>query len=151
MGKLCAHCAGVDLPLSELKQILRSGDDARTRECLIAHRERLLAQTSLLRDQLATLDDFIQKGVSVAAAQGNRIVMINIAVDDLQQSRRFYEELLDVEFVEDRHDDGSPHLNATFGEWNTPNWFLLSSRIRAETRSASTKPDQGAEGSLSRR
>lgn len=60
------------------------------------------------------------------ATKGNRIVMINIAVGDLERSRGFYEELLDVEFAEERHDDGPLHLNATFGEWNTPSWFLLS-------------------------
>jgi predicted enzyme related to lactoylglutathione lyase len=116
----------LDLPLSEIKQIVQSGDDAHTRGCLIAHRERLLAQANVLRDQLAALNDFIEKGVRVAAVQGNRIVMINIAVDDLQESRRFYQALLDVEFAEERHDDGPAHLNATFGEWNTPNWFLLA-------------------------
>ena len=72
------------------------------------------------------LDEFIEKGVSVPAQKGNRIVMINIAVDDLERSRQFYEELLDVEFGEERHGDGPLHLNATFGEWNTPSWFLLS-------------------------
>ena len=59
-------------------------------------------------------------------AEGNRIVMVNVAVEDLEQSRRFYEQLLDVEFAEERHDDGPLHLNATFGEWKTPSWFLLS-------------------------
>jgi len=57
---------------------------------------------------------------------GNRIVMINIAVKELEQSRRFYEEMLNVEFAEERHGDGPVHLNATFGEWNTPSWFLMS-------------------------
>jgi predicted enzyme related to lactoylglutathione lyase len=59
-------------------------------------------------------------------AQENRIVMINIAVNELDQSRRFYEEVLDVEFAEERHGDGAVHLNATFGEWNTQSWFLMS-------------------------
>jgi predicted enzyme related to lactoylglutathione lyase len=52
--------------------------------------------------------------------------MINIPVNDLAQSRRFYEEMLQVELTEESHEDGSTHLNATFGEWNTPSWFLLS-------------------------
>ena len=52
--------------------------------------------------------------------------MINVAVDDLERSRRFYEALLDVGVAEERHGDGPLHLNATFGEWNTPSWFLLS-------------------------
>ena len=52
--------------------------------------------------------------------------MINVAVNDLERSRRFYEELLNVEFAEERHGDGPLHLNTTFGEWNTPSWFLLA-------------------------
>jgi DNA-binding transcriptional MerR regulator len=116
----------LDLPLHEIKDILDAGDDARTRACLAAHRDRLSARARVLAEQLATLDQFIEKGVSVPAPKGNRIVMINIAVNDLERSRRFYEELLNVEFAEERHGDGTPHLNATFGEWNTPSWFLLA-------------------------
>ena len=60
------------------------------------------------------------------SVQGSRIVMINVAVNDLERSRRFYEELLNVQFAEERHGDGPLHLNTTFGEWNTPSWFLLA-------------------------
>jgi predicted enzyme related to lactoylglutathione lyase len=60
------------------------------------------------------------------AIRQNRIVMINVAVNDLDQSRRFYEEVLTVEFAEERHVDGPIHLNAMFGEWSTPSWFLMS-------------------------
>jgi predicted enzyme related to lactoylglutathione lyase len=60
------------------------------------------------------------------SVQESRIVMINVAVNDLERSRRFYEELLNVEFAEERHGDGPLHLNTTFGEWNTPSWFLLA-------------------------
>lgn len=125
-GKVVRTLRALDLPLSDIRQILLTSDDAYTRECLIAHRERLLTQANLLRNQLATLTAFIEKGLPVASTKGNRIVMINIAVDDLERSRRFYEELLNVEFAEDRHDDNPPHLNTTFGVWNTPNWFLLA-------------------------
>src|SRR6266536_5677035 len=75
---------------------------------------------------MTALDEFIEKGVFMPALKGNRVAMINIAVNELEQSRRFYEEILNVEFAEERHGDGPVHLNATFGEWNTPNWLLLS-------------------------
>src|SRR5215831_18149469 len=52
--------------------------------------------------------------------------MINIAVNEFEQSRRFYEETLGVEFAEERHGDGPVHLNATFGEWDTPSWFPMA-------------------------
>jgi DNA-binding transcriptional MerR regulator len=124
-GHIVRTLRALEMPLGEIALIL-GDDDARTRERLVAHRERLATQTTLLRLHLATLDDLIEKGVPVTTAQGNRIVMINIAVDDLQSARRFYEDLLNVEFSQEGHDEGPPHLNATFGEWNTPNWFLLA-------------------------
>lgn len=52
--------------------------------------------------------------------------MINIAVDELESAKRFYEEMLDVELAEERHGDGALHLNATFGKWNTESWFLMA-------------------------
>ena len=52
--------------------------------------------------------------------------MINVAVNELEPSRRFYEEMLNVDFAEERHGDGAVHLNAMFGEWDTPSWFLMS-------------------------
>jgi predicted enzyme related to lactoylglutathione lyase len=67
----------------------------------------------------------VRKGALVPV-QENRIVMANIAVNELEQSRRFYEETLGVEFAEERHGDCPVHLNATFGEWNTPSCFLMS-------------------------
>lgn len=81
-GHVVRTLRALDLPLGEIKQILEHDDDAFTRGRLIAHRERLLANADLLRKQLATLNDFIEKGVSVTSAQADRIVMINISVND---------------------------------------------------------------------
>jgi DNA-binding transcriptional MerR regulator len=125
-GHVVRTLRALEMPLSEIKMILENNDHAHTRERLIAHRERLVTQTRLLQHQLASLDDLIERGVPMTTAQRNRIVMINIAVDDLQSARQFYETLLNVEFAEEHHDEGPPHLNATFGDWSTPNWFLLA-------------------------
>jgi DNA-binding transcriptional MerR regulator len=116
----------LDLPLNDIRDVLESGDDAFIRQRLVAHRDRLSARAHLLSEQLVTVDQFIEKGVSVPTVKGNRIVMINIAVNELDRSLQFYEELLEVKFAEERHGDGPLHLNATFGEWNTPSWFLVS-------------------------
>jgi predicted enzyme related to lactoylglutathione lyase len=56
----------------------------------------------------------------------NRLVMVNVPVEELDLSRRVYEKALGVEFVEDQHDNGPIHLDATFGEWGTPSWFMMS-------------------------
>jgi predicted enzyme related to lactoylglutathione lyase len=74
------------------------------------------------------VDEDIEKGVAVSQTAGNRIVMINIAVKDLESSGRFYEALLEVKLTKERHGDGPAHLDATFGEWNTDSWFLVALR-----------------------
>jgi DNA-binding transcriptional MerR regulator len=125
-GRLIRALRLIDLPLDDIAAVLGDLDPDHVRVILLRHRDRLSDQASLLSQHLAVLEEYIEKGVSVPTLQGNRIVMINIPVDNLTESRRFYEEMLQVEFAEERHEDGPPHLNATFGEWNTPSWFLLS-------------------------
>jgi DNA-binding transcriptional MerR regulator len=122
-GRLVRALRGVDLPLDDVAEIVRGGD---ARAILERHRERLAERAEQVSRQLAAVDDFIEKGVAVPTIQGSRIVLINIPVHDLAEARGFYEAMLDVELVEERHDDGTLHLNATFGEWDTPSWFLLS-------------------------
>jgi predicted enzyme related to lactoylglutathione lyase len=99
---------------------------ADVREVLAKHRGRLAQEAEVLSENLTAVDELIEKGVDVPAVKGNRIVMINIAVTELDPCRRFYEEALGVEFAEEAHGDGPVHLNATFGEWNTHSWFLVS-------------------------
>lgn len=86
----------------------------------------LAAHRATLAGQLARLDDLIAKGVHVPTATANRLVLVNIPVDNLERSRAFYERLLDIEFCEEQHGDGPVHLNAAFGEWGTPSWFLVT-------------------------
>ena len=125
-GCLIQTLRTIDLPLDDIAAVLSDLDPDHVRAVLVRHRDRLSERSTLLSQQLTVLDEYIEKGVSVPTLRGNRIVMINIPVNNLAQSRRFYEEMLQVEFAEESHDDGSTHLNATFGEWNTPSWFLLS-------------------------
>jgi len=125
-GRLIRTLRAIDLSLDDIAAVLDDPDPDQVRAVLLRHRERLSDRAGLLSQQLTVLDEYIEKGVSVPTLHGNRIVMINIPVNNLAQSRRFYEEMLQVEFAEESHDDGPAHLNATFGEWNTSSWFLLS-------------------------
>ena len=109
----------VDLPIDDIKSVLETSEGADVRDVLIKHRGRLAQEADVLSKHLAVLDELIEKGVDVPAVKGNRIVMINIAVTELDPCRRFYEEALGVEFAQEAHGDGPVHLNATFGEWNT--------------------------------
>jgi len=106
----------VGLPLDRIREALGGGDVA---ALLGQHKDDLA-------ERLARLDNLIAKGVTVPTATASRLVLVNIPVDDLEHSRTFYERLLGVEFCEEQHADGPRHLNATFGEWDTPSWFLVT-------------------------
>jgi DNA-binding transcriptional MerR regulator len=123
-ARLIGALRAVDLPLREIQLVL--DDPTGARAVLEQHRDRLAERAQVVADQLSTIDEFIAKGVPVPKASGNRMVMVNIPVDDLEASRRFYSETLDVEFCEERHGDGPVHLNAAFGQPNTVSWFLLA-------------------------
>jgi predicted enzyme related to lactoylglutathione lyase len=75
---------------------------------------------------IETLDDYIENGVRMRATTPCRVVEINLGVDDLEQARRFYEAAFEVEFTDDRHDDGFVHLLGAFGAWPSDEFFLLN-------------------------
>lgn len=126
----------VDLPLTEIGELLREDDPERRRGLLARHRDRLAEREEQLAEQLSELNRLIEKGVAMPATTGNRLVMLNIPADDLERSRAFYEALLDVEFAREQHGDGPTHLNVAFGDWDTSSWFLVSLWPRTENTSA---------------
>ena len=82
----------VDLPIDDIKSVLETPEVADVREVLAKHRGRLAQEAEVLSEYLTAVDELIEKGVDVPAVKGNRIVMINIAVTELDPCRRFYEE-----------------------------------------------------------
>src|SRR5262245_48381871 len=90
-GRMIVALRAVDLPLDELKRVLSAQDDEGVHAVLVDHRVRLAARAHDLKEQLRTVDEFIEKGVDVPAIKGNRISMINIAVNDVEIAKKFYE------------------------------------------------------------
>ena len=61
----------------------------------------------------------------MSAVSSSRIAMVNIGVKELEDSRRFYEEVFGIRFREESHEGGAKHLNASFGTWGTDSFFLI--------------------------
>jgi DNA-binding transcriptional MerR regulator len=115
----------LDVPLDEIARI--AGAAREDRDAMLAeHRARLAAQAHLLAEKIAALDLLTERRDEMPRTTTSRIVMINVPVRELEAARRFYEALLEVEFAEERHEGGPTHLTTTFGEWETPGWFLLA-------------------------
>jgi predicted enzyme related to lactoylglutathione lyase len=116
----------VDLPIDEVRDLL-DADEAATASALCAHRSRLEARSRALTELVDTLDDYIRNGVRMSRATPScRVAEVNLGVDDVEAARRFYEATFELEFTEDRHDDGFVHLLAAFGSWPSDEFFLLN-------------------------
>ena len=117
----------VDLPIDEIRALM-DADDEQTRAALCAHRTRLEARSQSLAGLTHTVDDYIENGVRMECKSNTscRVAEINLGVDDVEAARRFYEAAFELEFVEDRHENGFVHLMATFGSWPGDSFFLLN-------------------------
>jgi DNA-binding transcriptional MerR regulator len=116
----------VDVPIDEIRPLLATTDETEWRAALVAHRHRLRARADALTDMLTMLDGYIENGVTMRANSPNRVVEINLGVDDIAAARRFYEAAFGVEFTEDHHEGGFTHLLAAFGAWPSDEFFLLN-------------------------
>ncbi|MGH2759765.1 MAG: VOC family protein [Actinomycetota bacterium] len=95
------------------------------RSVLIEHRQELETISKGLANMTHALDEYIEKGIAMPEVRGSRIAMVNVAVNDLDASQRFYANVFGVEFMEETHHDGPRHLNASFGTWPSDSFFLM--------------------------
>ena len=90
----------IDLPLEEIRRAL-DGDLADFRGLLEAHRLRLQEQGDALKQMVATLNSYLEKGINVQAVQGVRLVAINLGVsseDELANATTFWQSFFEAEF-----------------------------------------------------
>lgn len=125
IGRMIRALRGVGLPVDEIRDVLDAWDDDYVRSLLIRHRERLAERADVVKEMIESMDRYIEKGVVMPEVRGSRIAMVNIGVNELEISRRFYEEVFGVEFAEEKHPDGVTHLNASFGTWPSDSFFLI--------------------------
>jgi DNA-binding transcriptional MerR regulator len=131
-ARLIRALRAIELPIDGIRLVLAADDDASVREVLVAHRDQMARRSRALSDRLHTIDGYIENGVTMPEPKSCRIVEINLGADDLDAARAFYEAVFSVEFAEEQHGDGAPHIYAAFGSWPSDEFFLLN--ISAATR-----------------
>lgn len=124
-ARLIRSLRAVDLPIDAIRDLFAARDPD-PRSLLVAHRAHLQQRAETLTAMLATLDSYIEKGITMAEKPPCRVAEINLGVNDIEQARRFYEVAFGVEFTEDHHEDGFWHLLAAFGSWPSDEFFLLN-------------------------
>ncbi len=126
LARMVRALRAVDLPIDEIKDVLDAGDEECVRAVLLDHRDRLAERGTVLSAQIETLDEYIEKGVTVPEVRGNRIVMINVASNDAERDKKFYEDVFDVEFQGETHEgEVAHHYQTNFGTWPSDDFFLM--------------------------
>jgi DNA-binding transcriptional MerR regulator len=126
-ARLIRALRAVDLPVDEIRDVLAANDEEYIRGLLMDHRERLAQREHELTQQIEALDAYIEKGVNVTTEmKGSRLVMVNVAVKDLAEARRFYEGVFGMTFEEETHEgETGKHLQSHFGTWPSESFFLM--------------------------
>ena len=78
----------IDLPVEEIRTALADSTGETINEILRQHRGRLERKQSLVASQIADIDYYHEKGLSMTPATGARPVQLKIAVADLAWKHR---------------------------------------------------------------
>lgn len=119
-ARLVCHLRGVDLPVDEVRAVLRAGDDpGQVQQILQRHRMRLAQRADALEKMMSTSEAFADRGVPVPPPHSARVVQVMVASRDHDESVRFYTEVFGLEFNCDIS-------SFVLGAWQTDSFFLLT-------------------------
>ncbi|MFD0555625.1 DNA-binding transcriptional MerR regulator [Stackebrandtia endophytica] len=115
-ARAIARLRAVDLPLSEVREVLEGSDPSTV---LKRHRARLNERATAVTQMVDSGGRFLQEGSGMKVNQGIRMVQVTAAAPDLATSVEFYTEVFGVDFIAD--------LSAfQFGGLNYDSFFMLS-------------------------
>jgi DNA-binding transcriptional MerR regulator len=115
----------IDLPIEEIKKVLDDDADDATREVLTRHRDELERKHDLVAAQLADVDHFLERGVSMPPASGIRPVQLKIGVDDVDEAIGFYQQAFGFHYDVTRRTDEVNYSSFIFSRYGENDFFLI--------------------------
>ena len=94
-------------------------------EILGRHRAQLERQASLVAAQIADIDYYLERGLSMTPATGTRPVQLKIAVDDIDEAITFYQKAFGFHYDITRRTDDGDYSSFVFGKYGEEGFFLL--------------------------
>ena len=110
----------VDLPIESVRHAISAPvDGPALRAVLRRHRETLTDRADALAEMIATVDRYIDQGVTMPDLKTPRIVGVTVNVTDLDEAIAFYRAAFDAQW--------NPEISSfVFGTWPSDDFFLLS-------------------------
>lgn len=115
----------VDLPVEDIRSALADDAGETTIEILRRHRRRLERKSKLVTDQMADIDYYLEKGLSVTPATNRRPVQLKIAVDDIDEAIAFYQKAFGFHYDITRRTDEGDYSSFMFSKYGEPDFFLV--------------------------
>lgn len=116
---------GIDLPIEEVKEVLGDPEGAALQTVLRRHRDRLRLSQNRVSDQVAQVDRFIEKGLTMAPTTNSRPVQLKLAVDDVDAAVTFYQQAFGFHYDVTRRTGEEEFSGFVFGNYGDPDFFLV--------------------------
>ncbi|MBC9822806.1 MerR family transcriptional regulator [Terrabacter sp. MAHUQ-38] len=125
-ARLIADLRWLDLPIEEIRVVLADPDGADASAVLRRHRDRLQRSYVQLGRQLGNTTRYLTEGIPMPTTATTIVPsLLKIAVEDIDQARRFYREAFGFEEQVARHTDDQDFRGFTFGTYGQPGFFLI--------------------------
>lgn len=115
----------VDLPVEDIRAALADETGRTTTEMLRRQRGRLERRQSLAAAQIADLDYYLEKGLSMTPATSSRPVQLKIAVDDVDEAITFYQQAFGFHYDITRRTDEGDYSSFMFSKYGERDFFLI--------------------------
>jgi DNA-binding transcriptional MerR regulator len=115
----------VDLPVEEIKEALADPEGPQLPAILRRHRDRLIRQQSRVTDQVAQVERFIEKGLTMSPTTAARPVQLKLAVDDVDAAVTFYQKAFGFHYDVTRRTGEEEFSGFVFGNYGDPDFFLV--------------------------
>jgi DNA-binding transcriptional MerR regulator len=115
----------IDLPVEEIRTALDDDSGDTIDEILRRHRRRLEHRESLVAGQIADIDYYLEKGLSMTPATGTRPVQLKIPVDDIDEAIAFYQQAFGFHYDVTRRTDEGDYSSFMFSKYGEGDFFLI--------------------------
>jgi DNA-binding transcriptional MerR regulator len=115
----------IDLPLEDIRTALGNDSGDVIYDILRRHRDRLERRQSLVMGQIADINSYLEKGLSMTPATGSRPVQLKIAVDDVDEAIAFYQQAFGFNYDVTRRTDEGDYSSFMFGKYGEADFFLM--------------------------
>jgi predicted enzyme related to lactoylglutathione lyase len=115
----------IDLPVDEIRAALDDETGAVLAEVLTRHRGRLERRANLVAGQIADVDAYLEKGLSMNPVTSTRPVQLKIAVDDVDEAIAFYQQAFGFRYDITRRTDDEDYSSFVFSKYGESDFFVI--------------------------